>query len=228
MHIVDGALSAPVLIGGGVLAAGAIARGLYRLDPDDLPKVAVVSAAFFVASLIRIPIGVSNVHLLLNGVAGIMLGWMAAPAIFIALIVQAVFFGFGGLTVLGVNTATVALPALLIHVLFRVCAGDGGKKRLTFLGFAAGLFGVMLSAIGVGAALALTGREFIATAGLVIVSHIPIMLLEGVITAIIVGFLWKVKPELLARSLPSLSYPPSLSSPPSLPSPHSKSGEGTS
>ena len=59
----------------------------------------------------------------------------------------------------------------------------------------------MLSSIGVGGALALTGSEFIATAGLVFISHVPVMLLEGVITAIIVGFLCKVKPELL----PSLS-----------------------
>ena len=197
MHIVDGALSAPVLIGGGVLAAGMIAYGLYRLNPDDLPKVAVVSAAFFVASLIRIPLGVSNVHLLLNGLAGGMLGWAAAPAIFTALILQAVFFGFGGLTVLGVNTFNVALPAVLAHVMFRAWAGNGGRKRLICLGFAAGLCGVMLSSVGVGAALALTGSEFIATAGLVFVSHIPVMLSEGVVTALTVGFLWKVKPELL-------------------------------
>ena len=208
MHIVDGALSAPVLIGGTVLAAGMVGYGLRCLKPDDLPKVAVMSAAFFVASLIRIPLGVSNVHLLLNGVSGILLGWMAAPAIFTALILQAVFFGFGGVTVLGVNTLNIALPALCAHLLFRAWARGGGRKRLTFAGFAAGMFAVMLSSVGVGVSLALTGHEFIAAAGLVFVSHIPVMLLEGGITAIIVGFLWNVKPKLfpaLARSGPDPS-----------------------
>ncbi|MCV6597055.1 MAG: cobalt transporter CbiM, partial [Mangrovicoccus sp.] len=103
MHIVDGALSNPVVIGGAIAAAGGIAMGLRSLDLDRIPTAGVLSAAFFVASLIHVPIGPSSVHLILNGLAGLLLGWAAFPALFVGLLLQAVFFGFGGLTVLGIN-----------------------------------------------------------------------------------------------------------------------------
>ena len=118
MHIVDGALSNPVVIGGAVAAASGIALGLRSLDIDRLPTAGVLSASFFVASLIHVPIGPSSVHLILNGMAGLLLGWAAFPALFVGLLLQAVFFGFGGLTVLGINTVNIALPAVVAGVLF--------------------------------------------------------------------------------------------------------------
>jgi len=75
MHIVDGALSAPVLAGGAALAVAGVAYGLRRMDYDRLPQVGVLSAAFFVASYIHLPLGFSSVHLILNGLIGLALGW---------------------------------------------------------------------------------------------------------------------------------------------------------
>ena len=54
----------------------------------------------------------SSAHLILNGLLGVVLGWAAFPVIFVALLLQAVLFQFGGFTVLGVNTATMGLGAL--------------------------------------------------------------------------------------------------------------------
>ncbi|WP_343560842.1 cobalt transporter CbiM [Kiloniella sp. b19] len=119
MHIVDGALSNPVLIGGAVLAAGGLAVGLRQVTPENLPRVGVLSAVFFVASLIHVPLGFSSVHLILNGLLGVVLGWAAFPALFVALVLQAVFFGFGGLTVLGVNALNIAAPAVAVFYLCR-------------------------------------------------------------------------------------------------------------
>ena len=82
MHIVDGALSNPVVIGGAVLAIAGIARGLKDLDMERIPAAGVLSAAFFVAALVQIPIGPSRVHLIMNGLAGLVLGWVAFPALF--------------------------------------------------------------------------------------------------------------------------------------------------
>ena len=113
MHIVDGALSNPVVIGGAVAAAGGVAMGLRSLDLDRIPTAGVLAASFFVASLIHVPIGPSSVHLILNGLAGLLLGWAAFPALFVGLLLQAVFFGFGGLTVLGINALNIAFPAVL-------------------------------------------------------------------------------------------------------------------
>ncbi|MBW1903093.1 MAG: energy-coupling factor ABC transporter permease, partial [Deltaproteobacteria bacterium] len=75
MHISEGVLSAPVLISCVVLAAAGTAVGLKKLDYERIPQVAVLSAAFFIVSLVHVPIGPSNVHLILNGLIGLLLGW---------------------------------------------------------------------------------------------------------------------------------------------------------
>ncbi|WP_165659331.1 energy-coupling factor ABC transporter permease [Sutterella wadsworthensis] len=112
MHIAEGVLSAPVLITGAAAAAAGIAVGLKRLDESRLMTAGLVGAAFFIASLIHVPIGVSSAHLLLCGLVGVMLGVSAYPVIFTALLLQGVLFEFGGLAVLGVNTTTMGTGAL--------------------------------------------------------------------------------------------------------------------
>ncbi len=113
MHISEGVLSAPVLVTGAALAATGISVGLKKMDYEKIPQVAVLSAAFFVASLIHVPMGPSSVHLILNGINGLLLGWLCFPSILVALALQAILFQFGGITVLGVNTRTMARPAVI-------------------------------------------------------------------------------------------------------------------
>jgi cobalt/nickel transport system permease protein len=80
------------------------------MEHKEVPKVAILSSVFFVASLIHVPLGPSSVHLILNGIMGVLLGWTAFPAILVALALQGVLFQFGGITTLGVNTLNMALP----------------------------------------------------------------------------------------------------------------------
>ena len=103
MHISEGILSGPMLVSGAALAAAGTAIGLKKLDYDHIAKAGMLSAAFFVASLIHVPIGPSNAHLILNGLVGLLLGWAAFPAILVALVLQGAFFQFGGITTLGVK-----------------------------------------------------------------------------------------------------------------------------
>ena len=112
MHISEGVIAAPVLIAGAAGAVAGCAIGLKKLDMENTPKVAVLSSAFFVASLIHVPIGPTSVHLVLNGLVGFLLGWISFPALLVALLLQAVLFQFGGITTLGVNTVVMALPAV--------------------------------------------------------------------------------------------------------------------
>lgn len=63
MHIAEGVLSAPVLIAGAAAAAAGIVVGLKRLDESRLMTAGLVGAAFFIASLIHVPIGVSSAPL---------------------------------------------------------------------------------------------------------------------------------------------------------------------
>ena len=199
MHIVDGALSNPVVIGGAVAAAGGIALGLKSLDIDRIPTAGVLSASFFVASLIHVPIGPSSVHLVLNGLAGLLLGWVAFPALFVGLLLQAVFFGFGGLTVLGVNTVNIALPAVLTWMIFCRLIASGSPFQGAFWGGIGGAFSSAATTAFVTVSLALSGDEFLPAAKLVFSAHIPVMAIEAVLTGFAVLLARKVKPELFVK-----------------------------
>ncbi|EFK10408.1 CbiM protein [delta proteobacterium NaphS2] len=201
MHISEGVLSGPVLISGIVLAATGTAIGLKKLNYDRIPRAAILSAAFFVASLIHVPIGPSSVHLILNGIVGLILGWGAFPVILVALTLQAVFFQFGGITTLGVNTVIMAFPAVLCYYLFGRLVGKGPRIALP-AAFLCGSLSVFLAGILVGLALTFTEENFLKAAYLVVMAHIPVMIIEGIITAFCVLFLKKVQPEMLPGKIP--------------------------
>ena len=196
MHISEGVLSPAVLAGGAGLAAVGTAIGLKKLDYEAIPRVAILSAAFFVASLIHVPVGPVGLHLVLNGLMGLLLGWVAVPAILIALFLQALLFQFGGLTVLGVNTVTMAAPAVLCFYAFRGMLRRPGTPAAVGA-FACGFLAILLSGLLVAAALITTGQSFLQLSGLVLLAHIPVMIIEGVITLFIFLFLKKVRPEML-------------------------------
>jgi cobalt/nickel transport system permease protein len=196
MHISEGVLSGPVLISGGVLAAAGTVIGLKKIDYDQLARVGILSATFFVASLVHVPIGPSNIHLIMNGLVGLLLGWAAFPAIMVALLLQGVFFQFGGLTTLGVNTTIMALPAVLCYYLFAPLLHKD-RKFLLLAGFSCGFFAVLIGGVIVGLALMFTEENFLALVVLVVSAHIPVMIIEGIVTAFSVAFLKKVQPAML-------------------------------
>ncbi len=202
-HIPDGVVSVPVLAMGWTVAVAGTSWGLKRLDPVRIPQVAVLAAVFFVASLVHFPVGPSSVHLILNGLTGIALGWAAFPAILIALVLQAVLFGFGGLVVLGVNIMNMAVPAVLCGMLFRLGCRywHGLRGRAIWAGLAGGL-GVVLTALAVALSLAASGREFWPAARLVVLTHLPVMVIEAVFTAAAAILVLRVRPGLLLPDLP--------------------------
>ena len=197
MHISEGVLSAPVLITGTALSASGVAIGLKKIDYAKIPEVAVLSSAFFVASLIHVPLGPSNVHLTLNGLVGVLLGWMAFPSILVALTLQALLFQFGGLTILGVNTFNMAAPAVLSYYLFNFLIRKNNHFASVAAGFSAGVLGVGGGALLTAVSLVSTGEQCLTVAKLLFLAHIPIMVIEGIITAFCILFLKKVKPEIL-------------------------------
>ncbi len=207
MHISEGVLSGEVLIGGGVLCAISVAYGLKKIKEEDIPKTAILTSTFFVASLIHVPLGPSSVHLILNGLCGLILGPAIFPALLVALFFQAILFQFGGLTVLGVNTLNMALPGYVFCILFRPMIK--AKKRLLNLigGFLCGSLSVAGAGILVALSLYLSHRGFSSAAKMILLAHFPIMIIEGTVTAIAVSFIKKTKPEiiliLLLLSLPS-------------------------
>ncbi len=195
MHIPEGVLSAPVLATGAIVAGAGVAVGLRVLSDKDMVKVSVLSSAFFVASLIHVPAGATSVHLVLAGLTGLLLGWAVFPAVAVALLLQAALFGMGGFTTLGVNTLIMAVPGIVCYLMFaRLLTRTSGSNPF-WIGFAAGGIAILLAAVFQAFALVLSGSEFKLVAVAVIAAHVPIMIIEGLVTGWAVVFLQKVRPE---------------------------------
>jgi cobalt/nickel transport system permease protein len=198
MHIAEGLLSLPLLVGSSLVAAVGINLGLRRLDPMRMPIAAMLAAVFFIASLIHLPIGFSSVHLVMSGLCGLLLGWTAFPVIVVALFLQSILFGFGGLTTLGINTLIMGLPAVMVHYLFAPNLIKCSVKQAFWRGAAAGSLAIALGALLLSGTLVLNGGSaFYEVSSLILVSHLPIMLVEGMVTGSIIAFLHRVEPSLL-------------------------------
>ncbi|NJR58490.1 MAG: cobalt transporter CbiM [Cyanobacteria bacterium CRU_2_1] len=212
MHIPDGILPAQACIGGYAIATPVTWYCLRQInrqkDPTaQIPKASLLTAAFFVASSIHIPIPPASVHLVFNGVLGAMLGYYAFPAILIGLFFQAIIIGHGGLTTIGVNAVMMGVPALLAYHVFqlRYHVRRGRSDRWT-----TGIFAFLAGAVGIGVAALIFFALIITTIpsgfnatteqaaiyGLTL-AHIPLMLIEGTFTVMLALFLQRVKPELL-------------------------------
>ena len=196
MHISEGILTGPVLGAGAVLTLAGVAVGLRKIETAQIPRTAVLTAAFFAASLIHIPLGPSSVHLVLNGLMGVILGWAAFPALLTGLFLQALIFGYGGLTVLGVNTFNMAFPAVAVFYLGRIGRKSNNLKIVFALGFAAGACSVFLSGLLMALSLLLAGKEFLPLAAGALVAHLPLMMIEGLVTGSAILFLRRVRPEI--------------------------------
>ncbi|HIE11272.1 MAG TPA: cobalt transporter CbiM, partial [Kiritimatiellae bacterium] len=167
------------------------------LGPDRLPLVAVMGSAFFVASLIHVPVGPSSAHLILNGLCGLLLGWAAFPALLVSLFLQAVLFGFGGISTLGVNTFDMAGPAVLAGMIFgKGCGARAGRRQQFAAGFGAGAAAVLGGCLATAAALFLSGRELLPAAAVLAAAHVPVALVEGLVTGWAVVFLGRVWPDI--------------------------------
>jgi cobalt/nickel transport system permease protein len=198
MHIADGILTGPVLIAGFAGTAVLAAVTMRHMDLEEIPKISVITAVFFIASLIKFPLGPSSVHLILNGLAGVVLGWRAFPAIMLGIILQTLLFGHGGVTVIGVNAVMLGGGALLAYLVWQQRSRFDMPRREVVFGALAGATGIISSGIILALALLSTGAAFVVTAGYILAAHVPIMIVEAIVVGACAGFLARVKPEVLA------------------------------
>jgi cobalt/nickel transport system permease protein len=299
VHISDGVLATPWWLGGYAVAGVLVLASAWRVRDDEVPRIALLTAAFFVISLIHVPVGFTSVHLLMNGLVGIVLGPRAALAIFCGLFLQYWLVGHGGQQTIGVNTCIISFPALLAWLLLRACqrlpwlrhpgfrallvmtaaaiwllslvfsvalvrhqglhldaglnsealaaawtttvhpgtlgivmalaaAAAWGERRLENapefpLGLLVGELAV-LATVALNCAVLLTGMEdqYWAVPPLVLlVAHLPIAVVEGIILGFTLGFLAKVKPELLGELPPPRPAEDSIVSCQAIPAHHS-------
>jgi len=199
VHISDGILTWPWWSGGLAVAAVLALFGAWRVRDEEIPQIALLTAAFFVASLIRVPMFPTSVHLLLNGLVGVILGRRAALAIPVGLFLQAALLQHGGLLNLGVNSCVMVLPALLAWQMFAMYQRLSLFKGQWFtigllIGASATLATVVLNSL----VLLWGGQEdWVILAKLVLLAHLPIVAIESVVVGFTVRFLAQVKPEML-------------------------------
>lgn len=211
MHIPDGILPISVNAGGYAATAAVTWYSIRKIKQKEnpregIPKASLLTAAFFVVSWIHIPMPPTSVHLVLNGLLGALLGYYAFPAILIGLFFQAVMFGHGGLTTLGVNAVIMGLPAILAYYIFRLrkLGGKESPKKDGAFGFLAGVVAIGVSvAIFVGILVTNLPADFISAAAeraaiyTLAIAHLPLLGIEGAITALLVVFLRRVRPGIL-------------------------------
>ncbi|MBD3419480.1 MAG: cobalamin biosynthesis protein CbiM [Chitinivibrionales bacterium] len=199
MHIADGLISAPLCIGG--FAGGGIIVGasLRATASRDIPRLAVIGAAFFIASLIHFPVGIASVHLTLIGLTGIMLRGAAPPAIAAGLLFQALIFQHGGLSTLGVNICIHCLPALMAGLIYGIVQKSFGTSALvsSVTGAFVALTAVFVAAGLSYAVLSLSHPGLQALALTFSLSNALLGLIEGVGVFFAVNLILKIKPELL-------------------------------
>jgi cobalt/nickel transport system permease protein len=209
MHIPDGFLDAPVSLLGGVVAVVGIAvclRSTSRtLDERQVPVVGLVAAFVFAAQMLNVPVanGTSG-HLLGAVLAAVLVGPAAgALAITVVLTLQALLFADGGLSALGLNVVNMALVGAFggyaAFVVLRGLAGRSSGGVALAAGIAAATAPVM-AAVAFTAEYALGGNDAVSVgsvAGAMIGVHVLIGVGEGVITALAVGSVLAMRPDLV-------------------------------
>lgn len=215
MHIPDGFVSVPVATVTSAAAIGAIALSLVRTRSTyglkQGPILGLTTAFVFAAQMVNFPVaGGTSGHLLGGTLAAVLMGnpWAGTLSITTVLLIQAVLFADGGITALGANILNMAVLGvwtgwILTQVIQRLLGGS--QRRLPLAaGIAAGL-SVVVAAIACAIELVLSGTAAFqlavpAMAGV----HILIGLGEGIITAGVIGYLTKARPDLLPGAKPRL------------------------
>ncbi|MBO0700880.1 MAG: cobalt transporter CbiM [Zavarzinella sp.] len=201
VHISDNVLSPPFWLAGFAVGAFLLVVALWRIRDDEVPRIGLLTAAFFVASSIHVKVPPTSVHLLLNALVGVVLGRRAPLAIAVGLLLQAWLLAHGGFTTLGVNLVVIAVPALLAGPPFRLLAGrDGlsGPRRAFWAGAIVAFFVVIVTAF-LNAIVLITGgvEDWTVIAAPQFAVYLVLGIIEGLIVGMTAEFLVRVKPDLV-------------------------------
>ncbi|WP_458087878.1 energy-coupling factor ABC transporter permease [Streptomyces malaysiensis] len=209
MHVPDGFIDAPVSVATGVVAAGAVAvslRGARReLDERTAPLAGLVAAFIFAVQMLNFPVAAgTSGHLLGGALAAILVGpYTGVLCVSVVLLMQGVLFADGGLTALGVNITDMAVVTTVVaYAIFRTIVKlvPHRRRTVTVASFVAALISVPAAAIAFTAIYALggtadvsIGKVFTAMVGV----HVLIGIGEAAITALTVGAVVAVRPDLV-------------------------------
>jgi cobalt/nickel transport system permease protein len=215
VHVPDGFINAPVSAATGVVAAGAIAvslRGARReLDERTAPLAGLVAAFIFAVQMLNFPVAAgTSGHLLGGALAAILVGpYTGVLCVSVVLLMQGILFADGGLTALGVNITDMAITTTVVsYAVFRglVKVLPRGRRSITVAAFVSALLSVPAAAVVFTLIYAVGGTTDVAiskVATAMIGVHVLIGIGEATITALTVGAVIAVRPDLVygARGL---------------------------
>ncbi|MEP6715778.1 MAG: cobalt transporter CbiM [Terriglobia bacterium] len=229
MHIPDGYLSPATC---GALAAVSapfwyvsLQRMKRLLNTRMIPLLSVFAAFSFIVMMFNLPLpGGTTGHAVGVGIATIVLGpWASILAISIALVIQAVFFGDGGITAIGANCFNMAIVAsLTAWAVYRVVAGRSaiGSPRRIVAAALAGYLAINVAALAAAVELGIQPTFYHDASGAplyapyplhiaipaMMIGHLTVAgLAELVLSAGVVAYLQRADPGLLAGTAPGAS-----------------------
>ncbi len=209
MHIPDGFLTNRIAVSFDAVSAAGILYSAGRVKLEEaghrVPMMGVLAAFVFAAQMLNFPIlGGTSGHLIGGALLGILLGPMAGfLTISTVVIAQALFLQDGGLIALGANIFNIAAVATFGgYAVFRLLGGARSTgRRATLAGFFAGWTSLLLSAVPCALQLGLSGAIPLPVGLPAMVGyHAIIGIAEGALTAGILAFLARVRPDLLNSS----------------------------
>ena len=208
MHMSDGIVNAPTSLLFGVIALAGLAlctvRARRDLDDRTAPLAGLVAAFVFAVQMLNFPIlpGVSG-HLLGGALVAILVGpWVGALCVSVVLLVQGLLFADGGLSALGTNITNMALLGTFVGfgvaVALRPLARRG-RAGLVATAFVAAFVNTVVASLGFVLEYAIGGQglAFGTVLGLMVGLHALIGIGEGIITALTVGAVASVRPDLV-------------------------------
>lgn len=195
MHIADGVLTFEATAIVSAISAVALYKAIKELKNEDISLTAVASAMFFIASFIHIPFGVTQIHLILLGVIGLLISWSSFVAIFIALLLQALLLGYGGITSLGVNLFVMATPAVIVYYINKneIFSKINEKVRFFLIGFLGTFFATLFLVL----ILYFSKPEYEWAAYSIFTVNLFTMTIEGFVSMFLLMFIKKVYPKIL-------------------------------
>ncbi|CAM5656617.1 cobalt/nickel transport system permease protein [Streptomyces sp. KS_5] len=215
VHVPDGFIDAPTSAVTGVVAAAAVAvslRGARReLDERTAPLAGLVAAFIFAVQMLNFPVAAgTSGHLLGGALAAILVGpYTGVLCVSVVLLMQGILFADGGLTALGVNITNMAIVTTVVaYAVFRglVKVLPRSRRSVTVASFVAALLSVPAAALVFTLMYAVGGTTDVSigkVAGAMVGVHILIGIGEATITALTVGAVVAVRPDLVygARDL---------------------------
>ncbi len=209
MHIPDGVLDPATCVATGVASAAVVGYSLRRVRIDlperTIPLMGVTAACIFAAQMLNFPVpGGTSGHILGGVLAGVMLGpWAGILTMSVVLVVQCLLFQDGGLTALGANVLNMAVVGAgvgyAIYDLVRRAVG--GLRGVVVGAMLAAWFSVMISATLCSIELAVGGQfQLSTTLSAMLLAHAPVGIGEALATGLALGYVLKVRPDLIYGS----------------------------